>query len=127
MTRTDAIVGSLINVFFHEVTHALFDILQIPVLGPEEEAADTVSAILMLLISKEEARRMIIAGAAYIYKDDLKSDVTLQLADFSDSHSTPQQRFFNLLCIAYGVNQEMFSELVKKRVSAGRPRGRMRK
>ena len=98
----------------HEVAHALFDILQIPVLGPEEEAADTVSAILMLFISKEEARRMIIAGAAYIYKDDLKSDVTLQLADFSDVHSTPQQRFFNLLCIAYGVNQEMFSDLVKK-------------
>jgi hypothetical protein len=113
VTPTDAIVGSLANIFFHEVGHALFDLLQVPVLGREEDAADTVSALIMLFIAKEEGRR-IIEGAAYMYKDDLKKDVSLKLSEFSDVHSTPQQRFFNLLCIAYGANQELFSELVKK-------------
>src|SRR5262249_13833026 len=61
---------------------------------------------LMLFISKEEGRR-IIFGAAYMYKDDLKKDVSLKLSEFSDVHSTPQQRFFNLLCIAYGANREL--------------------
>src|SRR5262245_20006930 len=113
VTPTDAIVGSLANIFFHEVGHALFDFLQVPVLGREEDAADTMSALLMLFISKEEGRRMI-AGAAYVYKEDLKKEVSLKLGDFSDVHSTSQQRFFNLLCIAYGANQELCSDIVKK-------------
>src|SRR5262249_51803567 len=49
-----------------------------------------------------------------VYKEDLKKDVSLKLSDFSDVNSTPQQRFFNLLCIAYGANQELFSDFVKK-------------
>ena len=113
ITPTDAIVGSLSNIFFHEVGHALFDLLQVPVFGREEDAADTMSALVMLFIAKEEGRR-IIAGAAYMYKDDLKKEVLLKLSEFSDVHSTPQQRFFNLLCIAYGANHDLFSDLVEK-------------
>src|SRR5262249_21381510 len=107
VTRTDAIVGSLYNIVFHEVGHALFDLLQVPVLGREADAVDTVSALLMLFIAKEEGLR-IIGGAAYMYNDHLKKDVLLKFSEFSDVHSTPQQRFFNLLCIAYGANQEQF-------------------
>ena len=55
----DAIVGPLADVFFHEFGHAIFDLHKIPVLGREEYAADTVSAMLMLSVGKDEARRLI--------------------------------------------------------------------
>ncbi|MPZ41579.1 MAG: hypothetical protein GEU95_26745 [Rhizobiales bacterium] len=113
VTPIDAIVGPLADVFFHEFGHALIDLHQIPVLGREEYAADTMSAMLMLLLAKDEARRLIM-GAAYWYTDDLKTAVTLKPTDFSSVHGTPHQRFFNLLCIAYGANQEMFGDLVGK-------------
>jgi hypothetical protein len=83
------------------------------VLGREEYAADTMSAIMMLSLGKDQARRLIM-GAAYWYTDDLETAVTLKPADFSSVHGTPHQRFFNLLCLAYGSNQEMFGDLVDK-------------
>ena len=113
MAPIDAIVGPLADVFFHEFGHALIDLHKIPVLGREENAADTMSAMLMLLMAKGEARRLIL-GAAYWYTDDLETAVTLKPAEFSDVHSTPHQRFFNLICIAYGAHQEMFADLVGK-------------
>jgi len=109
----DAIVGPLADVFFHEFGHALFDLHQIPVLGREEYAADTMSALLMLTVAKDEARRLIL-GAARWYTDDLETVVTFKPADFSGVHGTPHQRFYNLLCIAYGANQKMFGDLVEK-------------
>jgi len=109
----DAIVGPLADVFFHEFGHALIDLHNIPVLGRDEYAADTVSAMLMLLMAKDEARRLIM-GAAYWYTDDLETTVTFKPSDLSGVHGTPHQRFFNLLCLAYGANQEMFGDLVEK-------------
>jgi Putative metallopeptidase len=109
----DAIVGPLADAFFHEFGHAIIDLHKIPVLGREEYAADTVSAMLMLALAKGEARRLIM-GAAYWYTDDLETAVTLKPKEFSSVHGTPHQRFFNLLCIAYGANGEAFGDLVEK-------------
>ena len=109
----DAIVGPLADVFFHEFGHAIFDLHKIPVLGREEYAADTVSAMLMLSVGKDEARRLIM-GAAYWYTDDLETAITLKPSEFAGVHGTPHQRYFNLVCIAYGANQEMFGDLVEK-------------
>jgi Putative metallopeptidase len=113
VTPIDAIVGPLADVFFHEFGHALIEQYRIPVLGREEYAADTISAMLMLMLAKDESRRLIM-GAAYWYTDDLETTITLKPTDFASVHGTPHQRFFNLLCIAYGANQEMFGDLVEK-------------
>jgi hypothetical protein len=109
----DTLVGPLADAFFHEFGHALISLHKLPVLGGEETAADTISAMLMLLLAKDDARRLIM-GAAYWYTDDLETSVTLKPKEFSAIHSTPHQRFFNLLCMAYGANQEMFGDLVEK-------------
>jgi hypothetical protein len=113
MAPIDAIVGPLADVFFHEFGHALIDLHKIPVLGREENAADTMSSVLMLLLAKGDARRLIL-GAAYWYTDDLETAVTVKPTEFSDVHSTPHQRFFNLICMAYGAHEEMFADLVGK-------------
>jgi len=113
VSPVDTIVGPLADVFFHEFGHALIDLHQIPVLGRDEYAADTVSAMLMLRIAKNDPRRLIM-GAAYWYTDDLETTVTFKPNELSGVHGTPHQRFFNLLCIAYGANQEIFGDLVEK-------------
>jgi hypothetical protein len=109
----DALAGPLVDVFFHEFGHVVFYMLQTPVLGREEDAADQFSAYLMLHFGPDEARRLI-AGAAYQFKNDLKPEVTLQLKDFSDTHGVSAERFYNLLCIAFGANSELFADIVSK-------------
>lgn len=109
----DALVGPLVDVFFHEFGHVLFYLLQVPILGREEDAADQFSAYLMLNFGYDEAKRLI-AGAAYQFKRDLMPEFRLELKDFSDTHGTPAQRFYNLLCIAFGANSELFNDIVNK-------------
>ena len=39
ITRQDAILGPVVDVFLHESGHAMFDLLKVPVFGREEDAA----------------------------------------------------------------------------------------
>jgi hypothetical protein len=110
----DAFVGPMVDVFFHEFGHVVFYMLQVPVLGREEDAADAFSAYLMLNFGYGEARRLI-AGSAHQFRRDLKPRITLRLNDFSDTHGAPATRFYNLLCIAFGANPELFADIVSRR------------
>jgi hypothetical protein len=110
----DTVVGPFLDVFLHEVAHSVFAVLKIPVLGREEDAADQFSTYIMLKFDKEEARRLIL-GSAYQYKDALSlPSVTMKQHRFADQHGTPAQRFFNLLCVAYGNDPDLFADLIEK-------------
>ncbi len=114
VTPMDALIGPIVDAFLHEVGHAVFDLWKVPVLGREEDAADFFSAYLMLQFNKEEARRLIL-GAAYQYRQHLVSpEVSIPRVKFADEHSLPAQRFYNVLCIAYGSNDKLFADLVDK-------------
>jgi len=92
----------------------MFDILRVPIFGNAEDAADHFATYIMLQFGKDQARRLI-TGAALSYKQYVMGpQVTAPLVAFSDAHSAPAQRFFNLLCLAYGANQELFSDFVTK-------------
>jgi hypothetical protein len=110
----DAIAGPLFDTCLHEFGHALFDLLRVPVLGREEDAADQVSAYIMLHLGKAEARRLI-EGVAYAYRTEATADAApLTMTRFADVHGTPAQRFFNVLCIAYGADAPLFGDMVEK-------------
>ena len=114
VTPIDALIGPVVDVFLHEAGHAVFDILKVPLFGREEDAADQFSVYIMLKMEKDEARRLIL-GNAYQYKGDLQSPtVSLPLKKFADEHGTPSQRFYNVLCLAYGANKVFFADFVSK-------------
>jgi hypothetical protein len=112
VTRVDAIIGPTLEVFLHEVAHAVFDYLSVPVLGREEDAADQFAAYLLLQFAKSDARRLI-AGVAYTYQLDASKPSTKK-NPFSDEHGLPAQRFYNVLCMAYGADSKLFADLVEK-------------
>jgi hypothetical protein len=68
ITPTDAVLGQFFYVVAHEMGHALFDQLNVPLWGRPEDAADQFAAYMMLLFGKQDARRLI-GGAAFTYKD----------------------------------------------------------
>jgi hypothetical protein len=123
IAREDAFVGPFIDVFLHEVGHAMFDLLKLPVLGREEDAADQVAAYVVLQLPKEQKRRLIL-GNAYSYASELKVRSPRDLSKrrfevgrhitFADEHGTPAQRLYNLLCVAYGSDARLFADVVDK-------------
>jgi hypothetical protein len=110
----DMVMGSLLEVTLHEVGHALFDMLELPVFGREEDAADQLAAYIMLQFGDSSARRLI-AGTAYAYySDENKTDRCRSMEAYAGEHSTPAQRFFNVLCIAYGADPKLFAGIVSR-------------
>jgi hypothetical protein len=117
VTRTDAIVGPALEVFLHEVGHAVFDYLSVPVLGREEDAADQFAAYVLLQFAEGDARRLIY-GVAYSYNIDASQPSTKK-HPFADEHGLPAQRFYNVLCMAYGADSKLFADLVDKKYLPG--------
>ena len=116
VTPIDGEIGQLFFAVAHEMGHGAFDLFDTPIFGRQEDAADNFATYLMLQLGKSDARRLI-GGAAYSYMKYLKQPtVTAPLKDFSDVHGSPQQRFFNLICLAYGADPVLFADVVEKKM-----------
>jgi len=111
VTPHDAVIGPLVQIFFHEVAHAVFDMLKLPVFGREEDAADLVAAYMLVRLGKEEARRMI-GGVALMYARQTKEQ-NEKLNAYWSAHSLPAQRFYNFVCIGYGAYPDVFEAVSK--------------
>ena len=55
--REDAAVGAFVSVLLHETGHAIFHLLDIPIFGREEDAADFVGSYVALQFGPATARR----------------------------------------------------------------------
>jgi hypothetical protein len=113
VTSDNAVFGPLLEVFLHEVAHALFDQLRIPILGREEDAADQFAAFMLVHLSERTARDAVV-GVAWMYAQEAK-EATLSRNALANVHGLAGQRFYNLLCIAYGAEPGLFADLVEKK------------
>lgn len=109
-TRMNAVIGPLVDVFLHEVGHAVFDYNHVPILGREEDAADQFAAYFWLQSDRGDARRLL-AGVVYEYARDAAAH-TEKKNPFADAHGLPMQRFYNVLCLAYGSDPKQFEQAV---------------
>jgi hypothetical protein len=107
LTRHDALIGMTLDVLLHETGHAVFDMMEIPFLGREEDAADLFSAYMLLQFKQQESRRLI-GGAAFLLKRQVEKgpENPSRLRELAEIHDFPAQRFFNLICMAYGADPE---------------------
>jgi hypothetical protein len=112
VTPEDAVVGPFLEVVLHEVGHALFDLLRVPILGREEDAADQLAAYIMLQLGQGFARTAIV-GVAWMYAQEAQG-ATVDRSAFADVHSLDGQRFYTVLCLAYGADPRLFADAVEK-------------
>lgn len=97
-------------IFYHELGHALIDVLELPIFGQEEDAADVASAMLMhYLYDNEVATQMVMstAQAFTVEAAEEAGDVA-----FWGVHGASEQRYYNLLCIFYGGDPENREEMI---------------
>lgn len=99
--------ANLISVFYHEVGHALIDVLDLAVLGREEDAADTLSALLINQFWEEEAAVELVYHTAlsFLMFAELE-ETTGQGHAYWGQHSLDMQRYFSLVCLFYGANPD---------------------
>lgn len=105
--RDKAVMGAISFVLFHEIGHALVDVLDLPITGREEDVADQVAT---LTLADSDPMAAYWAAEYWRQKDDLGDTGLLKglvgmfrtPGQFADEHSLDEQRFFNVLCWTYG-------------------------
>jgi len=113
-TRDEVVVGAFVGVLIHEVGHAAFDMFNVPVFGREEDAADEMAGFLALQFNKQVAHT-VTRGFAYLWLAvGQAGGEPKDWADFSDEHGANQQRYYNLLCMGYGADPQMFKDFIDK-------------
>jgi Putative metallopeptidase len=120
-TQDDALIGSFVHVALSEVARAAFDVLEIPVWGREEHAADRVAGFLMFQFGESVAYRTLV-GTSWFLSQSAVLSTGLPTGDFAYTRALDGealQRFYNIVCVAYGGGGAKFAFL-KKSLPEGR-------
>ena len=115
----DAVVGAFLFVVFHEIGHALVDVLELPVTGREEDAVDQLST--WLLIDNADGDDAVLNGALAFEVSARASDEVTE-DQFADEHSLDEQRVYNMLCWLYGSDPAKYASMVDDPLPAARAR-----
>jgi hypothetical protein len=113
ISREAAIFGNLVGVILHEGGHMMFDMLDVPVFGREEDAADETASFLALQFNKDVART-IVKGFVYSWARGEDPATSAPMTAWSDEHGSASQRMYNTLCLAYGGDSQTFQEFVDR-------------
>ena len=92
------VISQLYFFLFHEVGHALIDVLDLPVVGQEEDGVDQLA---VLLLNEEPIMAML---AADFWKQNASQGPSISAEAFADAHDLSEQRFYNIACWPYGAD-----------------------
>jgi DNA-binding XRE family transcriptional regulator len=105
------VTGNMLFVGFHELGHAVIHELGLPVLGREEDAADSFATIALLKIGTDFSYNVLVQAARGWFlsarRDHKEGDMLL----FYDAHGLDKQRAFQIVCLMVGSNEGQFKEL----------------
>ncbi|SPF77829.1 DUF4344 domain-containing metallopeptidase [Pseudoprimorskyibacter insulae] len=103
----DAFVdANLLSIFYHELGHAMIDVLALPVFGQEEDAADVASILLIDVLWDAESALDLAYDASFGFAAEAMEQSEAEDVAFWDVHGPDQQRFFNTVCLFYGADPE---------------------
>ncbi len=105
----DATMDALMHTLFHEAAHSFIYMFDLPVIGKEEDAADSLATVLLVEFYEDGAEIAITAADLF----QLESEDTEAFSDesFWDEHSLDIQRFYATLCQVYGSNPDEYGYL----------------
>lgn len=106
--------ANLQHILQHEVGHALIELLELPVLAQEEDAAD-LYATMDVLDSFDDAEAQSILTYAVIANLALAAQTgTPETADYYDEHDLDIQRAYRIVCLGFGTDEDVFQTLADR-------------
>jgi hypothetical protein len=93
----------------HEVAHALIDQLHVPIVGREEDAADSFAAFVAVEVD-DDGEQVLAATDLFAALDD--EDGHDDESAFWDEHSLDLQRYYEISCLVYGSDTKRYASLV---------------
>jgi len=107
------VVGNTLFVMAHEMGHGLINEMNIPVLGREEDAADSFATVTALNMGSKFSERVLMeAGKGWVLSSKRDKKEGNKLA-FYDEHGLDLQRAYNVICFMFGSDPEKYRQLAK--------------
>lgn len=112
-TEAEAFVASnIIHVLLHEAGHAVIDQFALPVIGQEEDAADSFATLEVLAIYDDHVDILLDAAEAMLILHDLDEADGLPF-DYFGVHDLDIQRGLRIVCHAAGLDPDRYDEAVR--------------
>jgi len=108
------VTGNVLFVLAHEVGHALIREMELPVLGKEEDAADSLATVVAVKMSTSFADRVIINAARGWFLSDQKDRKDGVPNDYYDQHGMDLQRAYNIVCMLVGADRKKYGDLANE-------------
>jgi Putative metallopeptidase len=117
--RVDFVMGNFQFTLLHELAHVAISDLNVPILGPEEPAADYIAAMFLLRPLKEPPLgaeqwlqfAMNATDAFGILWDE--AETADASAPYWDTHGLSIQRAYDIACLIYGSNPKRFESVLE--------------
>jgi hypothetical protein len=124
---TTFVLGNVQFLLVHEFAHLLIGEFQVPVLGPEENAADYLAATALIRAERLDPARnaryrdYLLAAADAQRLAWEKGNALGAPVPYWDTHALTIQRFFQIACLLYGADPQTYADLPAR---SGMPRER---
>jgi DNA-binding XRE family transcriptional regulator len=105
------VVGNMLFVGFHELGHGIIHELGLPVLGKEEDAADSFATIALINIGTDFSNQVLVQAARGWFLMDRRDRSQGDMLAFYDEHGLDKQRAFQIVCFLVGWDEDRFKEL----------------
>ena len=93
--------NNLLAIFYHELGHAVIHQMDVPIFGQEEDAADSLSILLIDALYESDDAEVIAYDSASLFWAEAQNEPA-----FWDTHGPDEQRYFNTVCLFYGANPD---------------------
>src|SRR3954469_19429870 len=105
------VLGNTLFVLAHEMGHGLINEMNMPVLGREEDAADSFAITTALKIGTVVSERVLIEAAKGLVLSTKRAKKEGDAPAFYDEHGLDPQRAYNVVCFMVGSNPEKYKQL----------------
>jgi len=103
--------GNMLFVLLHELAHTTIGDLDLPVLGREEDAADSFASLTLIHIKSQFSERVLAEAAKGWFMADRRDSKEGEPVKYYDAHGLNQQRAFQIVCYMVGADPIRFKDL----------------
>jgi len=105
------IAGNTLFILLHEIAHVQMSEMNLPVLGREEDQADTFAAIAMLKIGTSFSQRVLADASQGWFLNARRDQQTGATPLYYDEHNLSPQRAYQIVCLMVGSDPAKFKSL----------------
>ena len=109
--RVEFVLGNTLFILLHELGHVHFSEMRLPVLGREEDEADTFAVITMLRVGTGFSERVLINASQGWFLNARRDQQTGAMPLYYGEHDLSPQRAYHIVCLMVGADPVKYKRL----------------